>query len=184
MPSKKRLDVLMQNIMDGNILDAGCGTGWATLCLLVQGHTPLLIDLSKDALKDCTHIVKELGYGDKRKFIRASVTNFPFPDSSFKTIFSFDVLEHVTNLDRVLLELRRVLDNDGKLIVTVPNGFGSYSILKDYVIKPIALRLLVPKQERTRYLHVHLHGLKWWTRKHPSGANQLLAMAKPWVIPI
>jgi putative transposase len=27
--------------------------------------------------------------------------------------------------------------------------------------------------------HVHL-----FTRKHPSGANQLLAMAKTWVVPI
>lgn len=162
-PSKKRLDVLMQNIDNGDILDAGCGTGWATLYLFEEGRTPFSVDLSKEAIKECRQIMHELGY--KGNFFLSSITDLPFSDFSFRTVFSFDVLEHVTNIDKALLELNRVLEDNGRLILTIPNKIGLYAILKDYIIKPIAIRLLVSEQQRTRYLHVHLHGLKWWLKK-------------------
>ena len=44
----------------------------------------------------------------------------PFPDKYFDCVFASEVFEHVFNLDEVLSEIRRVLSDDGNLIVTIP----------------------------------------------------------------
>lgn len=44
----------------------------------------------------------------------------PFPDQTFSSITLMEVLEHVANQHALLLELRRVLKDDGQLIITVP----------------------------------------------------------------
>jgi SAM-dependent methyltransferase len=47
----------------------------------------------------------------------------PFPDGSFNSITLLDVLEHVHDQDGLLAELRRVLKDGGRLIVTVPGRY-------------------------------------------------------------
>ena len=44
----------------------------------------------------------------------------PFPNSNFDSVVSFEVLEHVPDPKKSLLELNRVLKKDGFLLVSVP----------------------------------------------------------------
>ena len=46
--------------------------------------------------------------------------NLPFEDNIFDIIFSSNVLEHVTNIDKILIESRRVLKHDGVAIHIMP----------------------------------------------------------------
>lgn len=46
----------------------------------------------------------------------------PFDNDEFDCVVSIDVLEHLDTEQPFLIELRRVLRPDGRLIVTVPNG--------------------------------------------------------------
>jgi SAM-dependent methyltransferase len=48
--------------------------------------------------------------------------NFPFPDAAFDQVVSIDVLEHLEQDQPFLSEVRRVLKNSGRLLITVPNG--------------------------------------------------------------
>ena len=48
--------------------------------------------------------------------------NFPVPDGHFDCVVSIDVLEHLSQDQPFLKELRRVLRLGGKAVVTVPNG--------------------------------------------------------------
>lgn len=44
----------------------------------------------------------------------------PFKDEEFDLVIALDILEHIEDDDRCLLESHRVLEKQGKLIVTVP----------------------------------------------------------------
>jgi SAM-dependent methyltransferase len=46
--------------------------------------------------------------------------NFPFKEASFDSILSFEVLEHVEDLDLMISEMARVLKKNGKLLITTP----------------------------------------------------------------
>jgi SAM-dependent methyltransferase len=52
-----------------------------------------------------------------KPFYRASATELPFEDNSFDAIWSYAVLEHVPDPERSLREMRRVLKQDGLLLL-------------------------------------------------------------------
>jgi len=51
----------------------------------------------------------------------ANGSRLPFPNRYFSTIISNSVLEHIQNLSDVLTEVKRVLKDDGKFVICVPN---------------------------------------------------------------
>jgi SAM-dependent methyltransferase len=55
----------------------------------------------------------------------ADLTNLPYPDASFDTIVSFELIEHVDEPEQIVKELARVLRADGVLIISTPNAAAS-----------------------------------------------------------
>ena len=53
---------------------------------------------------------------------RADPERLPFPDSSFDLVVTIDVHEHLSSVDPLNREIRRVLRPDGVAVVTVPSG--------------------------------------------------------------
>ncbi len=49
-----------------------------------------------------------------------SGTALQFPDSSFDTVYSFELIEHIPEIKAYFSEVSRVLKNHGKLIVSFP----------------------------------------------------------------
>jgi SAM-dependent methyltransferase len=56
----------------------------------------------------------------------------PFPDQSFDTVLSVQVLEHTPQPQRLLNEMARVLREDGLLILTAPFSFRLHEEPHDY----------------------------------------------------
>jgi len=56
------------------------------------------------------------------RIIKGDISNLPFGDELFDTIFATEVLEHLDNetLDKGLSEISRVLKKNGYFIITVP----------------------------------------------------------------
>jgi SAM-dependent methyltransferase len=100
------------------VLDVGCGDGhFASICY----STP--IDVGVDVhLGDAREAAARLGA--YRSVVLAGGTEMPFRDSSFGTVVSNCVLEHIPDIDGALAEIARVLRPGGELAITVPNpGF-------------------------------------------------------------
>ena len=58
------------------------------------------------------------------------ITRLTFPDENFDTILCFDVLEHIPDYRKALAEFHRVLDRNGRLILTVPFSFQQETIVR------------------------------------------------------
>jgi len=92
------------------ILDLGCGTGLTTFYLAVRGDVVGLdLDVSR-AQRDFSEL----------KFVQGSAEYLPFKNEQFDEIYCYDVLEHVDDLQKTLLEISRTLKKNGKLIADVP----------------------------------------------------------------
>lgn len=94
---------LSKKYIHGKVLDVGAGTG----ALIKKIPDSVGIDL-----------VERPGIN------KASITDLPFDNSSFDTIFAMEVLEHLGDKDlkKGLDEVSRVLKKKGYFIVTVPNN--------------------------------------------------------------
>ena len=59
----------------------------------------------------------------------------PYPDNFFDTVLLGQVLEHLNNPIDALINIRRVLKEDGRLILDVPNPYSLKRIIKYIVFR-------------------------------------------------
>jgi SAM-dependent methyltransferase len=98
------------------VLDIGCGDGhFASIAYdqpLDVGIDIMARDLPEAAAR------RPMVY---RHVMFADATTLPFPDTTFNTVVSNCVIEHIPNLDGVLGEIARVLRPGGTFATTLPS---------------------------------------------------------------
>lgn len=103
------------------VLDAGCGTGLATLAFYEAGYRPketYALDLSFKSLE----VAKEQFEESKNRAVRnvrpvqGNLLSMPFEDEKFDLVLTVGALEYVP-LEKGLEELARVLKKDGVLVL-------------------------------------------------------------------
>lgn len=96
------------------ILDLGCGDGnFVTMAFDKK------VDVGVDPWTGPVHqAAKEGGY---RLVVQGNGDGMPFPDDYFGSAFSNSVLEHIPDLDSVLMEMARVLKPGAPFVFCVPN---------------------------------------------------------------
>ena len=96
----KKLEIIKKNIkIIPPLLDVGCGTGISTNSFNVVS---IGIDNSKEMLKQSKE--GNLIYGNAEKL--------PFQDKSFNTVISVTAFHNFKNLEKSLLEIKRVSSNN------------------------------------------------------------------------
>ncbi len=90
----------------GDILDIGAGSGALLKLLKAKGFDAKGIDL----------------YTTSNDIQKGSLTDMPFGDAGFDTVFCCDVIEHLADeqLNKGLSEVARVLRKSGRFIITTP----------------------------------------------------------------
>lgn len=101
------------------VLDVGCGDGLVAKVILMRrgGKFDWGIDLSPE------EIAKARKSRSYKRCRVANVYDLPFEDQAFSTVFSNSVLEHVSDLEKALSEMSRVLKNGGQLVLTTPSTY-------------------------------------------------------------
>jgi SAM-dependent methyltransferase len=94
------------------ILNIGCGTG-GTIDMLERFGEVDNVDASDDAIA----FVRKLGY---RSITKVDGIDLPFKDKTYDVVGAFDVLEHIEDHQSALSEWKRVLKDDGAIVITVP----------------------------------------------------------------
>ena len=101
----------------GKLLDAGCGGGVFTESL--PYYIPKVKIYGCDVSRTAIGYAKKLGSG-KVKYSAIKNKRFPYEDNFFDSCICVDVLEHVSDVNFFLKEVRRVLKKNGKLFLIVP----------------------------------------------------------------
>ena len=99
------------------ILEIGCGTGSLVAELNRRGHNITGTDISS----------KAINYGLKKyENIDLQVQpaeNLNFPDETFDVVLSFDLFEHIADVDKHVSEVYRVLRTGGYYLFQTPNKY-------------------------------------------------------------
>jgi SAM-dependent methyltransferase len=114
-----RLRLVTKLVLQTNaqrVLDAACGRG--TLLSNLRSVAPGIALAGCDISPDSAAHVRKLGFEAASSNLEDSL---PFEDESFDCVVLGEVLEHLIDPDRALLNVARVLRRDGNLVVTTPN---------------------------------------------------------------
>lgn len=100
-------------VRDHVVLDVGCGVG--------QYYTYLASAEAVDGIDFAPQAAEEARTHDYRMvYVQDFANGIALPDNSYTVVFCAEVLEHMTEPQILIRELRRLLQQDGIAIVTTP----------------------------------------------------------------
>lgn len=99
------------------MLDIGCGGG--TLLDRIAKKAGLNFAAGVDASFGAIRYAAQMHKGPR--YLCADFYELPFKDSAFGYVTAIEVLEHLEKPENALKELRRVLKDNGKILILVPN---------------------------------------------------------------
>lgn len=103
---------------DMTILDAGCGAGGSAILIhqmygsKIEGFT-----LSEQQALYANAAAKKYGYEKSLKFSQGDMTKLNVQDNYYDTIWACASTEHVSNLDDLFKEFKRVAKNNSRLVI-------------------------------------------------------------------
>lgn len=98
----------------GRMLDIGCGYGYFLELMRKEGWEAHGIDIDKNAVEFCKQYLSlNVKYGclDEKQY----------PKKYFDVITLFHVLEHITNFQKTISIIEKILKPDGIIVIDVPN---------------------------------------------------------------
>ena len=104
---------------DQKMLEIGCGIGTLVHELRRKGYSAVGTDISREAIA-----FGRTKYPDLTLDVQPA-QKLEYPDHSFDIVMSFDVLEHIPEMDRHLEEVRRVLKPGGHYLLQTPNKYSN-----------------------------------------------------------
>ena len=122
------------------ILEIGCGIGSVVFELSKQGYDITGMDISHEAI---AYGLKK--YGDIKLQVQAAET-LPFGGEAFDIVLSFDLFEHIAQVDRHVSEVFRILQAGGHYLFQTPNKYSN-----------VIFGTLATKSLRWRKYHPSLH---------------------------
>jgi 2-polyprenyl-3-methyl-5-hydroxy-6-metoxy-1,4-benzoquinol methylase len=113
LAKKKKLIQEVTNLQKGKILDVGCGTG-------------AFLSTMKNAAWEITGLEPDVAARDKAVSLYnimplPSPEIFKLPENSFDAITMWHVLEHVHELHEYVIQLKKMITRNGKILIAVPN---------------------------------------------------------------
>lgn len=115
------------------VLDAGCGNARDLIHVAGEGAEFIGVDISGGMIQQGYKKIKRKGFSKRVSLIVGDVTNAPFKNSVFDKIICSEVLEHIPHWKVAIGELRRVLKDDGVIVVTTPNNMSMYGLQRKFV---------------------------------------------------
>lgn len=105
-------------VIDKYVLDAGCGAGQGAAYLSQNGARYVVgIDVSPESIV----YARELFPKNNLSFVVMDALFLGFPDRTFDVVTSIEVIEHLRQPEQYISEIRRVLKDEGILVLSTPN---------------------------------------------------------------
>lgn len=106
------------DLQNKQVLDLGCGTGWASIVYAEKGAEVTGLDISDDSLRIARQNVRQKGLEDKIRFKKGVAEDLPF-NRQFDLIIGIGILHH-TDLELVSTSISKALKSGGKALFLEP----------------------------------------------------------------
>jgi len=111
------------------VLEAGCGFGQWAFLIADRGYSVVGIDIARKAIETAQDYAAKKGVKNCH-FCCANLRDIPFKDGYFDYIFSFGLIEHFEDPNKILSEFHRVLKPGGRIFISVPNCYCFHGITR------------------------------------------------------
>lgn len=125
-----RYKMLSNIVKDKVVLDAASGEGYGSYLLAQNAKHVIGVDISLEAIQNAQVVYNK----SNLEYIQSDVKQMPIKDHSVEVVVSFETIEHVDEetQNQFLLEIKRVLKEDGLLIISTPNSSEYNRLVEGY----------------------------------------------------
>ena len=153
---------------NSKVLDIGCNDG--KMKNFLKNSVYYGVDIDKELISELTK------KGIKTKQADLNKDELPFKNEKFDFVLLLDILEHVADSQKLLLEAKKRLKEDGKIIVSLPNEYHILNKVRFLLNKHITEDPFAP------YGHLHYFPIKSGEKFLKNNGFEILAVA--YLIPI
>lgn len=111
------------------VLDIASGEGYGSAMLARYAGHVIGVDISEEAI---FHAQKKYHAAQNLEFLIGTCSAIPVADATVDVVVSFETIEHHSDHEEMMLEIKRVLKSDGVLIISSPDKL-EYSDKPGYV---------------------------------------------------
>lgn len=112
-----RYALALNFVRDKKIIDIASGEGYGSNILADSAAFVTGIDISEVAIKHSKNKYKK----HNLSYVHGSATSIPMNDHSIDIVISFETIEHLSEHDQMITEIKRVLKPHGVLIISSPD---------------------------------------------------------------
>lgn len=110
------------------VLDIACGEGYGTGLIANRALEVTGIDINENIINEA----KTKYHSNNIQFLVGDIYNIPVSNKYFDLLICFETIEHVEDHLKVINEVKRVLKEDGILLISTPNK-AEYSDKPNYI---------------------------------------------------
>lgn len=133
---RRRRDTVLKCLSEfkadkADVLDVGCGSGALITEIKILGHEVSGVDISPEMVAKAKEQIAKVR-GNPENIGIGGAEDIPYESKHFDVVTCVGVVEYVYDHSQVLSELKRVLKDDGRIILTFPNMFKLQNCLDPY----------------------------------------------------
>lgn len=118
---KKVIKELLKYTKTKNIIDLGCGDG-GLIEITSEKSKYTGVDISPTQVKYAREQIKKLNRKNAKVY-EADLMMLAIKDNTYDMALACDVVEHVLNPEKLLLEIKRIVKPHGTIIISIPNEY-------------------------------------------------------------
>ena len=112
-----RYAILKDIVKNKDVLDVACGEGYGSSFIAETARSVVGVDISDDIIRHASMTYRK----SNLEFVKSNAIELDFTDASFDIVVSFETIEHLIEQAQMLAELKRVMRDDGILVISSPN---------------------------------------------------------------
>ncbi|MDD9155981.1 class I SAM-dependent methyltransferase [Aliivibrio sp. S4TY2] len=152
-------EIFPELLKDSKVLDYGCGWGGvSSLFVTKYGASVDAVDLCQDSLD----LASKVNYHANINYVH--LKNFKFPSLEYDLIFSSQVIEHVHNPGTYLNNINKMLKDEGKLVIGLPNGCNFNLFLEQFFMSKE--RIIKRSQQKINNYNKGMDHINSWDIQH------------------